>query len=305
MTIDLIVQANVPGISWEVFENTAPKYSVSLDGYVKDGPAYNDEKVLANFNHHDHCDRLATRSTCAQVLMAIRQGMFSKFKDQQGQQLNVFVNDCDEDVCTSWFLLNNNHLVVNAMNPLINRLVSMEDALDATAGAYPFPGELPMLKKMAWVYEPYRNFRLNGLLEKRNDDQFKSVIEDVERRIMAHITDTGKSIPFLDMRYDIIDKFVMVKEVGSHARTGMFGDGIKAYVSVKERSDGKYTYTIGKLSPFIPLDLLKLTAIFNKEDPSSTLDDSWGGGNNIMGSPRISGSSINPTDLFNLMKGSL
>jgi len=307
MSIELVVIPEVSGISWENFCDYYPAFSASLDGFVNVGPRFDEKKVMVNFNHHEEVDRLATRATCAQVLMAIRQGMFHKFRDSFGPIVNVYVNDCDEDVCTSWFLLHNYHMVVGSMNPVINKLVSMEDALDSTAGAYPFPADLPALKELAWVFEPYRHFRLNGGLEKRSSATFKSIILDVEHRIMQHVTGHGSSIS-LDTRYDIIgggSGWVMVKEIGAHARTGMFGDGIKAYVSVRERKDNRWTYTLGKLSPFIPFDLIKLTEVFNKEDFAVTTLDKWGGGNNIMGSPRVGGSLLDPEMLSQLIKESL
>jgi len=306
MSIDLMVNPKISGMSWEEFLKYAPRYSVALDGFVNVGPRFNGQKVMVNFNHHEEVDRLATRATCGQVLMAIRQGMFSAFRDHSGPKAYIYVNDCDEDVCTSWFLINHHHMVLGTMNPVINKLVSMEDALDSTAGAYPFPADLPALQELAWVFEPYRQFRLNGGLEKRDPTSFRSIIFDVELRIMSYVTGHGKTIP-LDTRYDVIgggNGWVMVKEIGAHARTGMFGDGIKAYVSVRERKDGKFTYTLGKLSPFIPFDLLKLTAIFNKEE-NSTDTDKWGGGNNIMGSPRVAGSSLSPERLSQIIKESL
>ena len=304
--IELVVQPAV-SLSWEKFCNQGIKYGVALDGFVSEGPMFDPDLPLVNFNHHDGVDRLATRSTCAQVLMAIRQGMFSKFRDANGARANVYVNDCDEDVCTSWFLLHNQHLVVGTMNPLINKLVSMEDALDSTAGAYPFPMELPALQELAWIFEPYRHFRLSGGLDKQDCDSYKSIIYDVEHRILQYIAGHGKSVA-LDCRYSIIgggDGWAMVKEIGSHARTAMFSDGIKAYVSVREREGGGWTYTIGKLSPFIPFDLIKLTKILNEEDSAVDISNKWGGGNNIMGSPRTTGSYLSPEALKEIIKENL
>lgn len=305
MSIQLFVEPFVSGISWEKFCDKYSNYSVALDGFVNVGPRFDEKKIMVNFNHHEEVDRLATRATCAQVLMAIRQGMFSKFRDEYGVKANVYVNDCDEDVCTSWFLLNNSHMVEETMNPMINRLVSMEDALDSTAGAYPFPADLPALKELAWVFEPYRQFRMNGGLEKRNAASFHSIITDVEHRILQHVTGRGKAVLVFDTRYELIgggNGWAMVKEVGPYARTAMFSDGIKAYVSVKERQDGNWTYTIGKLSPFIPLDLLKLTEKLNQVDEIVTETNRWGGGNNIMGSPRTTGSLLNPENLSKVIK---
>lgn len=307
MTVSLIVQADVVPMSWESFLEKYPAFSISLDGFVSDSPkyAFADPGPSVNFNHHEHCDRLATRATCSQVLMAIRQGLFKLFRDQNGPKANIYVNDCDEDVCLSWFLLKNSHLVSGAINPLINRLVTMEDALDCTAGAYPYPSDLPVLQELAWIFEPYRTFRVNGGVERKNNSEFKSVICDVENRIMKHITGSGDSVP-LDSRYEVIGggpNWSMVKEIGSQARNGMFSDGIQTYISVRERSNNRWTYTIGKLSSFIPFNLSLIFDELNKIDSNG--DDKWGGSNTVGGSPRVNGSKLNPKELQEIINSTL
>lgn len=59
------------------FKATEP-FSIALDGYVNVGPRFDHEGPRVNFNHHEEVDRLATRATCGQVLMAIRQGLFTR-----------------------------------------------------------------------------------------------------------------------------------------------------------------------------------------------------------------------------------
>ncbi len=97
--IDLHVDLQTLTMS-QFVEQTQP-FSVALDGYVRGGPQYDLKGPRVSFNHHEDVDRLATRSTCAQVLMSLRQGLFGRFRDAQGPQAHVWVNDCDEDVCTS------------------------------------------------------------------------------------------------------------------------------------------------------------------------------------------------------------
>lgn len=282
-------------LTWNEFYSLSPKFSIALDGYVRGGPRFDPDGPRANFNHHEDVDRLATRSTCAQVLMAIRQGLFGTFRTQDGPWCNVWVNDCDEDVCTAWTLLNNHSLVEAAVNPLVNRLVALEDALDCTAGAYPFPKDLPALRELAWVFQPYRQFRLSGQLDRKDADAFRGIIRDVEHRILLHVTGRGDELP-LDTRYERIgggQGWVAVREIGAQARTGMFSDGIRAYVSVRERADGATAYVIGKLSPFVRMDLPRLCRSLNESDGIHYTDsDRWGGGDNVIGSPRNRGSRL-------------
>ena len=313
--IELVVDAKQAPMDWNLVLSKGP-YSIALDGFVYGGPKFIERDVngnrigpALNLNHHEEVDRLATRATCAQTLMVIRQGLFDLFRTDKGPTAKVYVNDCDEDVCLSWFLLHQHYWCQQTMNPMLNRLVAMEDALDATAGAYPFPVDLPALRSMAWIFEPYRRFRLSGEIDKKDSVAYSGVIEDVEHRIAQHIVGEGGETS-LDTRYDRIgggSGWTMVREVGAQARTGMFSDGIRAYVSVRERPDGRYTYTVGRMSPFIPFHLPLVYARLNnvearlanvKED---ALTDRWGGSNTVGGSPRVSGTKITPDELTKIL----
>jgi hypothetical protein len=299
MMIKLVVEPKTPPLSWPEFCARTPEFSIALDGFVGEGPAFDNEAPRANFNHHEGCDRLATRATCGQVLMAIRQGLFKRFRTHEGPQALVYVNDCDEDVCLTWFLLKHHHWAGQAMNPLLNRLVALEDALDSTAGAYPFPADLPALRELAWVFHPYRDFRLTGGLDRKDGVSYQGVIDAVEARIERFLAGKGEAMP-LDTRYERIGGgtgWAMVREVGAHARTGMFADGIQAYCSVRERSPGVWTYTIGRLSPFVPLDLTQLVRLFNFMERCDK--DCWGGSNTIIGSPRVAGSKLDLETISN------
>src|SRR5688572_12720551 len=94
---------------WPTFIRDYPMKSIALDGFVSCGPRYDDLTKHINFNHHEEVDRLATRATCGQVYVALKQGL-GELIYPNGQDWNVWVNDCDEDVCLSWFLLANPHL---------------------------------------------------------------------------------------------------------------------------------------------------------------------------------------------------
>lgn len=297
--IEMHMRPNVPPMWFSEYCVKTPPFSIALDGFVKEGPCYDPTGPRANFNHHERVNRLATRSTCAQVLMAIRQGLFVRFRNEHGPIVLADLNDCDEDVCLSWFLLKYGYLVEHAMNPALNRLVHMEDMLDATAGAYPYPADLPMLQKLAWVFDPYRRARLSGEIDRKDEQVFVGVVTDVEHRIMRHITDGGESIN-LDTCYEVIggDRgWSMVREVGAHARTGMFSDGIHAFVAARQRPSGAWTYTIGRMSPFIPFNVPEILQALNFAEGIQHRADQWGGGDTIGGSPRVAGSSLSPDEV--------
>lgn len=307
MTVTLEMHPQDAPKTWSQFIESSPKFSIALDGYVFGGPKFDLKGPRANFNHHEEVDRLATHSTCGQILMALRQGLLRAFRDNNGVRIIVWANDCDEDVCTSWFLLKNHHLCTSTMNPVLNRLVQMEDHLDATAGAYPYPADLSSLQALAWIFDPYRRARLSGELDKKGHDSYVSIITDVENRIMRHIIGQGETLP-LDVRYDRLGggrDWAMIREVGAQAKTGAFGDGIYAYASVRDRpnqgEEKRYTYTVGRMSPFIPFDLPRIFAALNAAESLEGASDRWGGGDTIGGSPRVGGSRLAPEDVTRII----
>lgn len=293
--IRLFVEPKTVPKSWKQFLKEAPKHSIALDGYVKDATLFERNKVMQNFNHHENVDRLSTRSTCAQVLNAIRLNFFDSFRNDKGTiEMNIFVNDCDEDVCLSVFLLRHGFMAEHVISPNLNKLVNCEDALDTTSGAYPFPKDMPMLQELAWVFEPYRRVRKLGLLGTKDASLYEGIIEDVGNRIMQYITGNGKTLE-LDTNYEVIDggkNWSMVREIGEYARTGMFSDGIYSFVSVNQRNDTTWDYIIGKHSPYVDFDIESIFQALNQEEGKK--DDLWGGSDIIGGSPRVSGSHLSP-----------
>ncbi len=305
MSVTLHVEPEVPPLSWEEFCQTKEPFAIALDGYVSAAPCFQESGPRLNLNHHEEVDRLATRATCAQVLMALRQGLMDRFRDDFGFRAEVYVNDCDEDVCVSWYLLKHGHECEDAFNPWLNRLVAVEDALDATAGAYPFPKDSLLLQELAWVFEPYRSFRTSGELDLRQPEGFRRVILEVEERMHQHVKGEGATLP-LQTDYRKIgggENWAMIEDIGPQARTGVFADGIRAYVSVRERPDRRWSYTIGRMSPFIPFDVPKLLRALDREE---NLDDEhWGGGTTIGGSPRVGGSRLSPREVETIINRTL
>src|ERR1043165_7399997 len=135
-TTSLCIRPATIPLEWGEFCATHGPYTIGLDGYVASGSRFDPAGPRLNLDHHAEVDRLATRATCAQALLAIRQGLFECFRDRHGPRAEVCVNDCDEDVCTSWFLLSHADLAACGESPPLDRLVSLVDVLDTTAGAH-------------------------------------------------------------------------------------------------------------------------------------------------------------------------
>jgi hypothetical protein len=312
----LHVRPDLPVVPWDQFISTYEPGSIALDGFVGDGPrmARTKRGVFINLNHHEGCDRLATRSTAAQALMLLRMGLFQSIPVEK---MHVWVSDCDQDVCLASWILMNGWLVENPVNPHINKLTHLGDVFDATGGMYPYPMG-PHMGHIAWVYEPYDRFRALGGLAQKDADAFRGVIEDVHARIRAYVCGMPGSVT-IDTRYEILDKVggvSVVHEQGPHARGAMISDGVSAYVSVRGPRTGTpgcpvHDVTLGIQSLFIPYDLpgaygsLQTAEVDARKamgHPAMGVGDAWGGADTIGGSPRVSGTVLTPQTIAGIME---
>ncbi len=300
MSAELHVHSETPPLTWQEFRLTHPAGSIALDGYVGEGPAFDTNGPYLNANHHEGVDRLATLSTAQQILMDTRMGLDKAFTKDGIFAPNVYVNDCDQDVCAAWFLLNNISQT-KAPSPILNRFINVAGTLDATAGAFPYDRDLRILAELAWVFEPYTMFRASGEMAKKDNIQYKSVIQSVEGRIQQHLLGRGESAK-LDTRYNVVGggkNWKMIEELGKDGRVGALVDGIDAYVSVQELPDDKWRYTIGRRSQFIPFDVPMLIDRLNEAENCTT--DRWGGAAIIGGSPRVNASKLTPQEVEKLI----
>jgi hypothetical protein len=288
-------------ISWTEFCKTHPRFSIALDGYVSGMSRYDRRCPWLTLDHHADVDRLSARATCAQVLLCIRQGLFDAFRDEQGRRATVHANDCDEDVCLSWFLLRNPELGLLSSHTRLNRLVQAVDVLDTTAGASLHALNRALTSELAWVFEPYREARMLGALDVPLAEVQSGIIATVSNRIREHLMGKGGMVA-PDTCFQQIGGgkgWSMVREIGAQARAGMIEAGIRAYVSVRPRVDGAWAYAVGRASPFVPFDVLAILRGLNAaEDPTR---GTWGGGNLVGGSPRLHGSGLSPVDISRIV----
>lgn len=294
---------NVPPVTWEQLVKDYPPFTIALDGFCSAGPRFQSKfegGPRANFNHHEEVDRDSTTATCMQVLDAIRMGLLKEFSSQGNPHMLLPINDCDEDVALSTFILENPDRCISTSNPMLNKLVDITNKQDMYAGMYPFPIEGSILRRMAWIYQPYRKARLNGTVDRRNAEEFNEVIDDVHSRINKFLIGEGKEIP-LNMDYNVIsggNGWSMIEEIGEQARYALYHDKIEAFISVRNRVDGKYTYSFGRVSKYIPFPVLHILNQLNEMEGLTNSPNQYGGGTNIGGSPRATGTTTPPEEMI-------
>jgi hypothetical protein len=287
-------------ITWEDFKNSKPRFSIALDGYVKGPPRFLIQGPYANFNHHEGVARIATRSTCAQVYYYIRLGLLDTFQKNGAPNAGVYINDVDQDVCLScWLLKNSDKLEGLRFDNVLVQLILFEDILDASAGAYPINPSNPQIHRLAWIYEPYTRARTDGSIYSMSKKEMQDILRSVCARIDAAIDGRAEKIE-LDTRYEKIGGgpgWQLINEEGPYARTKLFSEKIKAYVALVENREDAYAYTIGKMSPFVMFPLERIYGALNKAEGLFSQDNCWGGSTIIGGSPRKTGSRLSPEQI--------
>ena len=301
---EIILHAE-PGIvrNWQDFQADKPPFSIALDGYVSGRTKFAPSGPFANFNHHEDVDRLATRSTCMQIYFSIVLGLFDAFRKDGKPYAHVYVNDADQDVCLSYWLLTHPERVksVKLGEPLAKFIV-LEDFIDASAGAYPFDDSHKpdsLLKRMAWVFEPYTAARKERRLHSMNGADVTELIGEVSGRISLFADNKGESLE-IDTEPVFIGGgpgWKMVVEKSGYSRISLYASGTTAFAGVRQRSDGNYTYVLGKMSPYVPFPLGKIFKALNKTEDLHTVENSWGGSDIIGGSPRKTGSRLDPREV--------
>ena len=301
---EIILHAE-PGVvmSWEDFQAQRPPYSIALDGYVHGLSNYSPSGPFANFNHHEGVDRFSTRSTCMQIFFSIKLGLFDAFTRNGKRFAHVFVNDADQDVCLSyWLLINPDRADSLTWEDPLAKLIIFEDFMDASAGAYPFDDSHQpdsLLRRQAWIFEPYTAARSARRLHSMSGQDLERLIAEISERITLYSEDRGQSLD-IDEDPQIIGGgpgWKMIIETSGYGRIRIYSSGTCAFVGMRNRSDGNFTYVLGKMSPYITFPLETIYEALNMAENLTSTDNSWGGSNTIGGSPRKTGSRLSPQEV--------
>ncbi|MDP1719322.1 MAG: hypothetical protein Q8L24_02770 [bacterium] len=304
--------------TWEQFVRENPSHSIAIDGYVNASPDYDSEGLHLNLDHHEGVDRLATDSTCRQMFLCIKMGLFVAFQKDGIPTAMLFGNDCDQDVCVTHFIAENHERFVGAKSePRLMQLVNLVDLLDTTGGLYPIDTSSRIKKEINWIFHPYTEARTGGKLEKMSGEEMVRLVKSVGERIKAYANGRGGQMES-DTRYDMLHKgkgWIMFREIGADARYKACTEHEGGYVMQKESvGHDHYHYSIGKKSKFYPFPVKKILCALNAAEgpdvPTLVMDKSiprptWGGSDIIGGSPRVFGSCLTPEEVIKIVEGVL
>ncbi|MEY4744837.1 MAG: hypothetical protein RL272_782 [Candidatus Parcubacteria bacterium] len=308
MSVRMIVRPRVT-VSREEFL-THPPYSVAIDGYCSGAPFYDAERRILNINHHEDCDRIATRSSCAQAFHLVNMGLFDAFMEQGKPHADLYVGDGDEDVIwTTYALMHRQHVEDPRFKFRLREMIQLEDVLDMSAGLYPIKKRWHLLKRLLWICQPYSDARADGSLHAMDGDAMQAMIMQCHRRIRDTLYGRGNEVE-PDDRFEVIadfERWQFIREVGRHARIGVAQKGLKAFVSHVARCSGTDgdRYVIIRRSQFIDwFPIGRMCDMLNAAegtDPKS--NRCWGGNrDNVIGSPREHGSRLRPAQVLEIVK---
>lgn len=275
-----------------------PAPAVALDGYVSGPTRWDTGRMHVNFNHHEgtEASRTFVRATCEQVAFALQSGM------PVPNGLTVHVNDADPDVCLSVWLLEHPE---RGREFDVDRLVRAEGFLDTTAGCCTPPAAPEFLDELSWIFDPWAARRAESSAS-LDGPAISTILDEVSARIDQHLAGQGGSLHRAD-DYLVLDRrgpVTAVVEQGPLARARMHVDGIDIFVSVTSEQEGCLRVTIGKMSPFVAIDLVGCYDTLNELEALEG-SDRWGGSDTVGGSPRRRGTTLSLDEILDAVAQSL
>jgi hypothetical protein len=298
--IELIVEPRKTQ-TWEEFVENTPAGSIALDGFVNAPPQVDLKTVHINLDHHKGVVRSATNCSAVQVHKAVKDGLVDYIKRETEGIPKVYVNDPDQDVCLSVFILENSNMFTgNQSNPIFNRLLFLTNELDMSGGICRRNLRNELVEQHHWVFEPYNQARESDSLDEAKASDMYTIIEAVADRTMKLMLGTGGKTK-IRTEHKIFyqgDDFWMAHEIdGNGARYQLYSLGMQAFINlVGTLENGNSRYSLGRASPFIDFPVKKLCDEFNQEEGLEGIDV-WGGSDLIGGSPRDNGTSLDMEEL--------
>ena len=297
------------GISFSAsIAKKSPSGTIFLDGVAQCEPFMDHERQVYNLDHHEGCVRSFTLATCEQALV-----MYMKGLDLQSREWNIFANEPDLDTLLAiWIILN--HARIGGQDATQRRilfaLVRYEGVVDALGLELKELSALPpeLMRKIQRVVD---HLRSDELAIKRDGSWEKSDFLSYTTKILHKIDQIFyKASDFIDYhgveelaRIDLTDKriaAVVEADMGIYEIEPYLNKLYGNRLGVVFLKKGAASYTVRQMDLFMPLTLDDVYDRLNFVDPSvrcRTQANKWGGAAEIGGSPRESGTELDPLEI--------
>jgi hypothetical protein len=285
---------------WDHFMREAPEYSIGLE-IMDDMPGHRGHYV--HFDHHAGVLREATMSAAMQAYIAVRQGRLMERWTQRQRPVPVYVWNADQDVCLAAFVLEYHALLERTEGkPLLRWIVQYNNKIDVCGGLYPVNLDELVRNHFTWVFEPYRQQRMQGKMQ-GDADLIKTTIRQVCDRLVDLLEGNAGTAPITaqpEILYTSPYNFVIADEKGDPlSRLVLAAGGHTNLISlVCTRPDGRHTYSVIRGSPYDE-DIFQVTKLIEAFQAAEDFPNAriWGGSNLAAGSDSELGSSLHWTKL--------
>jgi hypothetical protein len=286
--------------SWEQFVRETPEYSIGLE-VVDSTPGHQGHHV--HFDHHAGVVREATMSAAMQAYIAVRQGRLMERWLLKQRPVPVYTWNADQDVCLAAFVLEHHDLLERSEGtPLLRWIVQYNNKIDVCGGIYPVNLTELVDNHFTWVFEPYRQQRMQGKMQ-GDDELVMDTVRRVCERLQALLEGRAGTSPITaqpEILYRSPYNFVIADEKGDPtSRLVLASQGYTNLISlVCTRPSGRRTYSIIRGSPYDE-DVFQIPELIEAFQAAEDQPDVriWGGSNLAAGSDSEIGSSLSWTAL--------
>ncbi len=287
----------------------APPGTIYLDGVAQTEPFLDHDKKVYNLDHHEGCVRAFTLATCEQALIMCVKGL-----DLRDREWKIFANEPDLDtILAVWIILNyqriNNREAIHRRS--LFALVRLEGVIDALGLEMRELSGLPrdLLQKLMRIID---NLRAEELDLKKEGTWSKTDYLDYTVRVLRKLDhfliklgelDDFKGVEEL-ARIELnpnriavaVESDLGIYELEPHL-TKLYGHRL-GWVALRKE---KRTYTLRQMDLFMPVSLENVYQRLNFMDPAVKGRmgvNRWGGSDDIGGSPRGTGTHLNPVEIM-------
>jgi len=286
----------------------SPAGTIFLDGVAQCEPFMDHERQVYNFDHHEGCVRSFTKATCEQTLV-----MYMKGLDFQSRDWNIFANEPDLDaVLAIWIILNHGRIANQdaTQRRILFALIHYEGLIDSLGLELKELSALPpeLMQKIQRVVDHLRS----------NEVYLKKENEWEQTDFLAYTAMLLHKIDQIFYKADDFKDYLGIQEL---ARMDLSGQRICAVVDadmgiyeiepylnkiygsrlgIVFLKKGFNTYTVRQMDLFMPISLEEIYDKLNFADPAvkcRTQNNKWGGSADIGGSPRDSGTHMDPSEI--------
>lgn len=287
-----------------------PRQSIFLDG-VFAGPAFLDnERRQYSLDHHAGCVRAFTLATCEQATVMLMAGI-----PLSEGEWNVYVNEPDLDaMLASWILINHRALVHDDYYLLRKAmpLIRVEGVIDAYGFDKALLSGLPRRiyeahkKRIDKLRAPERKLRKKGGWDAIDPLEFSlAQLDRLDAALFPRGLPRISAVQPEDQRRLPSRKVAVLvrSKAGIYEVEEALRDQYQGELAAIVLDSGNARMTLRLVDAFMPKNLNDVYGELNARDPQVHEGDGnvWGGGDDIGGSPRKSGTGLSGQEVLEVV----